>query len=94
MSLLLRHRQSGPIAEALASRLDVPAVSGPHDELVLSGYYEFLADIVTKSYPGSHAIVRQALGYEGYGPRTSAAAYTAAGAPPGSQLDSRLEGQR
>ena len=94
MLLLLRHRQSGPIAEALASRVDLPAVSGPPDALVLSGYYEFLANIVTKSYPGSHAIARQTLGYEGYCPRTSAAANTAAGAPPGSHLDPGLEGQR
>jgi hypothetical protein len=78
----------------MAGRPDLPTVSGSHAELVLSGHHYFLAGIVAKSYPGSRAIARQTLGCEGYGLRTSAAAYTAAGAPPGSPLDSRLEGRR
>src|SRR5690606_27304678 len=52
------------IAEAIASRLDLPAVSIPNDELVVPGYYGFLANIVTKSYPASNVITRQTLGWE------------------------------
>lgn len=52
------------IAEALASRLGLPAVSIPVDELVVPGYYGFLANIVTKSYPASSLITRQTLGWE------------------------------
>jgi nucleoside-diphosphate-sugar epimerase len=52
------------IAAALASRLDLPAVSIPIDELVVPGYYGFLANIVTKSYPASNLITRQTLGWE------------------------------
>jgi nucleoside-diphosphate-sugar epimerase len=52
------------IADALASRLDLPAVSIPIDELVVPGYYGFLANIVTKSYPASNLITRQTLGWE------------------------------
>jgi nucleoside-diphosphate-sugar epimerase len=52
------------IADALASRLNLPSVSIPIDELVVPGYYGFLANIVTKSYPASNLITRQTLGWE------------------------------
>lgn len=52
------------IAEAIGSRLGVPAVSIPLDELMLPGYFGFLANIVTKSYPSSNLITREALGWE------------------------------
>ncbi|GAB4079171.1 SDR family oxidoreductase [Modestobacter muralis] len=52
------------IAEAIGSRLDLPAVSIPMDELMLPGYFGFLANIVTQSYPASNLITRQALGWE------------------------------
>jgi nucleoside-diphosphate-sugar epimerase len=52
------------IAEAIASRLGVPAVSIPVDELMVPGYFGFLANIVTQSYPASNLITRHALGWE------------------------------
>ncbi|MCW2994395.1 MAG: NAD-dependent epimerase/dehydratase [Conexibacter sp.] len=52
------------IAEAIASRLGVPAVSIPLDELMVPGYFGFLANIVTQSYPASNLITRRALGWE------------------------------
>lgn len=52
------------IAEAIGTRLGVPAVSIPLDELMLPGYFGFLANIVTKSYPSSNLITREALGWE------------------------------
>ena len=52
------------IAEAIASHLDLPAVSIPEDELMIPGYFGFLANIVTQSYPASNLITRQTLGWE------------------------------
>jgi nucleoside-diphosphate-sugar epimerase len=52
------------IAEAIASHLDLPAVSIPEDELMLPGYFGFLANIVTQSYPSSNLITRQTLGWQ------------------------------
>jgi nucleoside-diphosphate-sugar epimerase len=52
------------IAEAIGSRLDLPAVSVPLDELMLPGHFGFLANVVTQSYPASNLITRQALGWE------------------------------
>ena len=52
------------IAEAIASHLDLPAVSIPEDELMIPGYFGFLANIVTQSYPASNLITRQILGWE------------------------------
>jgi nucleoside-diphosphate-sugar epimerase len=57
------------IAEAIGSRLDLPVVSLPVDELVLPGYFGLLANIVTQSYPASNLITRQALGWEPTQPR-------------------------
>jgi nucleoside-diphosphate-sugar epimerase len=52
------------LAEAIASRLDVPAVSVPLDELMLPGHFGFLANIITQSYPTSNLITRRTLGWE------------------------------
>jgi nucleoside-diphosphate-sugar epimerase len=52
------------IAEAVAARLGLPAVSVPADELMLPGYFGFLAAVVSLDLPASNAITRQALGWE------------------------------
>ena len=52
------------IAQAIASHLDLPALSIPEDELMIPGYFGFLANIVTQSYPASNLITRQTLGWE------------------------------
>jgi nucleoside-diphosphate-sugar epimerase len=52
------------IAEAIGSRLDLPAVSIPVDELMMPGYFGFLANIVAQSYPASSQITRTTLGWE------------------------------
>jgi nucleoside-diphosphate-sugar epimerase len=52
------------IAEAIATRLGLPAVSIPVDELMIPGYFGFLANLATRSYPASNLITRQALGWE------------------------------
>ncbi|WDG31040.1 SDR family oxidoreductase [Streptomyces sp. CA-278952] len=57
------------IAEALADRLGLPAVSIPDDSLMTPGYFGFLTNIVTQSYPASNAITRRTLGWEPAQPR-------------------------
>jgi nucleoside-diphosphate-sugar epimerase len=52
------------IAEAIGSRLGVPAVSIPADVLMLPGYFGFLANLVTLDLPASSLITRQTLGWE------------------------------
>jgi nucleoside-diphosphate-sugar epimerase len=52
------------IAEAIGSRLGIPAVSIPADVLMLPGYFGFLANLVTLDMPASNAITRQTLGWE------------------------------
>lgn len=52
------------IAEAIGSRLGLPVVSIPADVLMVPGYFGFLANIVTQSYPASNLTTRQALGWE------------------------------
>ena len=52
------------IAEAIGTRLGLPAVSIPVDELMVPGYFGFLANIVTQSYPASNLITRRTLGWE------------------------------
>ncbi len=52
------------IAEAIGSRLGLPAVSIPMDELMVPGDFGFLATIVTQSYPASNLITRRTLGWE------------------------------
>jgi len=51
-----RASHSARIAEAIGSRLGLPAVNIPRDELMLPGYFGFLANIVTQSYPASSLI--------------------------------------
>jgi nucleoside-diphosphate-sugar epimerase len=52
------------IAEAIGSRLGLPAVSIPMDELMLPGYFGFLAAVVTLDLPASSLITRRTLGWE------------------------------
>ncbi|SKC68962.1 SDR family oxidoreductase [Krasilnikoviella flava] len=52
------------IAEAIGSRLGLPAASVPLDELMLPGHFGFLANVVTQSYPVSNLISRRTLGWE------------------------------
>ncbi|MEV4241649.1 SDR family oxidoreductase [Nocardia sp. NPDC050408] len=52
------------IAEAIGSRLGLPVVSVPMDELMVPGYFGFLANIVTQSYPASNLVTRRTLGWE------------------------------
>lgn len=52
------------IAEAIGSRLGLPAVSVPADVLMVPGYLGFLANIVTQNYPASNLITRRTLGWE------------------------------
>jgi nucleoside-diphosphate-sugar epimerase len=52
------------IAEAIGSRLGVPAVSIPLDELMIPGHFGFLANVVTQSYPASNLLTRRTLGWE------------------------------
>jgi hypothetical protein len=52
------------IAEAIASRLNLPAVPIPADLLMLPGYFGFLANLVTLDTPTSNIITRRVLGWE------------------------------
>ncbi|KLU27835.1 3-beta hydroxysteroid dehydrogenase [Caballeronia mineralivorans PML1(12)] len=52
------------IAEAIAARLGLPAVSIPADELMLPGYFGFLTAVVTLDLAASSAVTRQVLGWE------------------------------
>jgi nucleoside-diphosphate-sugar epimerase len=52
------------IAEAIGSRLGLPAVSVPADVLMLPGYFGFLANLVTLDLPVSNFITRRTLGWE------------------------------
>jgi len=52
------------IAEAVGSRLGLPAVSIPADVLMLPGYFGFLANLVTLDLPASNHITRRTLGWE------------------------------
>lgn len=52
------------LAEAIGERVGVPAVSIPLDELMMPGYFGFLTNIVTNSYPASNLITRRDLGWE------------------------------
>ena len=47
------------IAEAIGRRLNLPVVSIPLDELMVPGYFGFLANIVTQSYPASNLTTRR-----------------------------------
>jgi len=52
------------IAEAIGSRLGLPAVSIPADVLMLPGYFGFLANLVTLDLPASNLITRQTLDWK------------------------------
>jgi nucleoside-diphosphate-sugar epimerase len=52
------------IAQAIGSRLALPAVSIPADVLMLPGYFGFLANLVTLDLPASNFITRRTLGWE------------------------------
>ena len=52
------------IAEAIGSRLGLPAASVPEDVMMLPGYFGMLTDLVTGSFPGTSLITRQTLGWE------------------------------
>ena len=52
------------IAEAIGSRLDLPAVSIPMDVLMLPGYFGQFTNLVTGSFPATSLITRQTLGWE------------------------------
>jgi nucleoside-diphosphate-sugar epimerase len=52
------------IAEAIATRLKLPAVSIPADVLMLPGYFGFLANLVKLDTPASNDLTRQILGWE------------------------------
>jgi nucleoside-diphosphate-sugar epimerase len=52
------------LAEAIGSRLGLPAVSIPADELMLPGYFGFLTAVVTADLPASSLITRRTLGWE------------------------------
>lgn len=51
------------IAEAIASRLSLPAVPIPNDVLMGPGFFGFLANLVNLDTPASSAITRQTLGW-------------------------------
>uniref|UniRef100_A0AAU3GQI9 SDR family oxidoreductase n=1 Tax=Streptomyces sp. NBC_01401 TaxID=2903854 RepID=A0AAU3GQI9_9ACTN len=52
------------IAEAIGSRLGLPAVSVPADVLMLPGYFGSLAHLVTLDLPATSLITRRTLGWE------------------------------
>jgi nucleoside-diphosphate-sugar epimerase len=52
------------IAEAIGSRLGLPAVSIPLDVLMLPGYFGMFTNLVTMNLPASSLITRQTLGWE------------------------------
>lgn len=52
------------IAEAIGSRLKLPAVPIPADVLMLPAHFGFLANLVTLDLPASSLITRQTLGWE------------------------------
>jgi nucleoside-diphosphate-sugar epimerase len=56
------------IAEAIGSRLDLPAVSIPMDVLMLPGYFGQFMNLVTGSFPATSLITRQTLGWDPAGP--------------------------
>jgi nucleoside-diphosphate-sugar epimerase len=52
------------IAEAIGSRLGLPAVSIPVDVLMLPGYFGMFTNLVTMDLPVSNLNTREALGWE------------------------------
>ena len=56
------------IAEAIGSRLSLPAVPIPADVLMLPGHFGFLANLVTLDLPASSLTTRQILGWQPFEP--------------------------
>jgi nucleoside-diphosphate-sugar epimerase len=56
------------IAEAVGSRLGVPAASIPMDVLMLPGHFGQFMNLVTGSFPATSLITRQTLGWDPAGP--------------------------
>ncbi len=52
------------LAEAVAARMGLPAVSIPADELMVPGYFGSMSAVVTGDFPASNAITRQTLSWE------------------------------
>jgi nucleoside-diphosphate-sugar epimerase len=52
------------IAEAIGSRLGLPAVSIPADELMMPAYFGVLTAVVMLDLPASSLITRRTLGWE------------------------------
>jgi nucleoside-diphosphate-sugar epimerase len=52
------------LAEAIGSRLGLPAVSVPVDVLMLPGYFGMFTNLVTLDLPASNQITRQTLGWD------------------------------
>ena len=57
------------IAEAIGSRLSLPAVSIPIDVLMLPGYFGYLASLVTEDFSAPNLITRRTLDWEPAQPR-------------------------
>lgn len=57
------------IAEAIGTRLGLPAARIPADVLMLPGYFGFLANLVTLDVPASNSVTRQMLGWAPSQPR-------------------------
>jgi len=52
------------IAEAIGNRLGLPAVSIPLDELMMPGYFGFMANLVKLDLPATSHITREVLGWQ------------------------------
>lgn len=57
------------IAEAIGKRMGLPSVSIPADDLMLPGFFGFLANLVKLDLPASNDITRRTLGWEPTHPR-------------------------
>lgn len=75
------------IAEAIGSRLGLPAVSITAEELMVSGYFGFLTSIVTQSSPASSPIPRRTVGEGPFSPACSPIWATAITSPPADDKD-------
>jgi nucleoside-diphosphate-sugar epimerase len=57
------------IAEAIGSRLGLPATSIPADALMLPGYFGMFTNLVTMDLPATNLITRRTLGWEPVQPK-------------------------
>ena len=60
----MRASRCASIAEAIGSRLGLPAVSVPVDALMLPGYFGMFTNLVTLDLPATSLITREILGWE------------------------------